>query len=241
MVGVEALVRWQHPERGTIPPDEFIPIAEETSLILPIGEWVLHAACAQNKAWQDAGHPPLRVAVNISGVQLKQHDFIEMVERNLRLTGLHPDGLELELTETTMMKDIGKTLSILGRLKEMGVHLSIDDFGTGYSSLEYLKCFPVDKLKMDRSYVCGIPDGSHDVAIAEAILAMAEGMGLKVLAEGVETEEQVLFLKARNCDKSQGFYFGRPMPAEELEKLFGMKADPGPAVHGCEWCFLEAQ
>lgn len=226
MVGVEALLRWDHPERGMIPPDDFIPAAEETSLILPIGEWVLHTACAQNKAWQDAGFSPLRVAVNISGLQLKQRDFVEMVERTLRATGLDPDRLELELTETTMMKDTGETLRILGRLKEMGIHLSIDDFGTGYSSLEFLKRFPIDKLKMDRSYVGGIPGGAHDVAITEAILAMACRLGMQVLAEGVETEEQVSFLKARNCDKSQGFYFGRPMPPEELEKLFSMEDEP---------------
>ena len=220
MVGVEALLRWQHPERGMIPPDDFIPTAEETSLILPIGEWVLHEACTRNKGWQDAGHPPLRIAVNISGVQLKQPVFIETVERILRATGLHPEWLELELTESIMMKDTEETLRILGRLKEMGVYLSIDDFGTGYSSLEYLKRFPIDKLKMDRSYVCGLPDGAHDVAIAEAILAMAGGLGLQVLAEGVETEEQVRFLKARNCHQSQGFYFSHPMSAEDLEKHF---------------------
>lgn len=220
MVGVEALIRWRHPEKGMVPPDSFIRTAEESSLILPIGQWVLKTACAQNQAWRQAGHPPVRVAVNISGVQLKQPDFIDVVLGTLRETGLDPDGLELELTETTMMTDTEETLRILGRLKKMGVHLSIDDFGTGYSSLDYLKRFPVDKLKMDRSYVGGIPTVPHDVAIAEAILAMASGLGLKVLAEGVETEEQVEFLRARNCDKLQGYYFGRPMPAEEVEKLF---------------------
>ncbi len=219
LVGAEALIRWQHPEQGMIPPGEFIPLAEKTGLIVKIGDWVLLTACAQASAWRRAGHPLARMAVNLSSRQLEKKDFPRRLAEILEHTGLEPGCLELELTESTLMQDRDETVEMLRALKAMGVRLSIDDFGTGYSSLGYLMRFPLDALKIDRSFLNGIPGESDHAAIASAIIAMSKSLGLMVVAEGVETEAQVEFLRQKGCDEMQGFLLGKPMPADELVRL----------------------
>ncbi len=219
MTGMEALLRWRHPDLGLLPPSQFIPLAEETGLILPIGRWVLETACAQNRAWQQAGFPPLMVAVNLSGRQFREGGVAEMVAEVLAATGMPAHLLELEITETVLMDNAETTRRTLNELKAMGLQLAIDDFGTGYSSLSYLKHFPIDRLKIDRSFVHDITRHDDDAAIAEAIIAMGHSLRLKIVAEGVETLEQVEFLRARGCDEMQGFFFRRP---ETLEDFTGM-------------------
>ena len=218
--GAEALLRWQHPDQGLIPPARFIPLAEETGLILPIGEWVLRQACLQAKAWQEEGLPLLRVAVNLSAGQFRQSNLAETIEVILRETGLEANRLELELTESILMESTGETRTVLQRLKELGIFLTIDDFGTGYSSLSYLKNFPIHRLKIDKSFVQDITTDAGDAAIADAIIAMARSLGMSVLAEGVETREQMTFLEKRTCYEMQGFYFGRPEPAKDFQRRF---------------------
>ncbi|WP_137790876.1 bifunctional diguanylate cyclase/phosphodiesterase [Bacillus sp. E(2018)] len=215
IIGVEALLRWHHPEWGTISPAEFIPIAEETGLILQIGEWVLNGACRQNKTWQNAGYAPLRMAVNISSRQFQQSDLVERVSRILNETELAPQYLELELTES-IIQDSKYAVAKMQQLKEMGIHLSIDDFGTGYSSLSYLKTFPIHTLKIDQSFTRNIYADPKDASLVETIIAMAHNLDLKVIAEGVETEEQLQFLQQKQCNEAQGYYFSRPISAEEL-------------------------
>ncbi|MBP1931674.1 putative bifunctional diguanylate cyclase/phosphodiesterase [Ammoniphilus resinae] len=219
VIGVEALIRWNHPETGFISPAEFIPLAEETGLIVPIGEWVLYTACLQNKAWQDAGFNPMRMSVNLSARQFRQADIDVLVARVLKETGLDPQYLDLEITENMSMFDVDMTTEILQKLKRLGVSISIDDFGTGYSSLNYLKRFPIDSLKIDQSFVHDIHSDTDDAAIVKAILAMAHSLDLKVVAEGVETERQLSFLKEQRCDQAQGYYFNRPLSAEHLESM----------------------
>ncbi|MDD5330711.1 MAG: EAL domain-containing protein [Sulfuricella sp.] len=217
--GMEALVRWRHPELGMVPPAKFIPVAEESGLILPLGEWVLRTACAQNKAWQDAGLRPVCVAVNLSARQFKHQDLVALVAGILQETGLDPALLELELTEGLLMQNVEATIDTLTRFKAMGVKSSIDDFGTGYSSLSYLKRFPIDTLKIDQSFVCNITTDPDDAAIAKTIISMAHEMRLRVIAEGVETEEQRSFLRLRHCDEMQGFFFSRPVSSADFEIL----------------------
>jgi diguanylate cyclase (GGDEF)-like protein/PAS domain S-box-containing protein len=217
MVGVEALVRWQPPGKALVPPMRFIPLAEETGLILLLGEWVLRTACAQAKAWLDAGKPPLLMAVNLSARQFQQPDLIDRIRAALQDTGLPSTCLELEITESTLMEQGQQAASTLAALKELGVRLAIDDFGTGYSSLAYLKRFPIDKLKIDQSFVRDIPHDPNDMEIAAAIISLARNLRLEALAEGVETEEQLTFLQKRGCDTCQGYLFSRPLPASELE------------------------
>ena len=219
IVGVEALVRWQHPERGLVLPMEFIPVAEETGLIVPLGEWVLHAACARIRSWQEAGLPPLRVAVNLSAREFQQGNLIEAVAGVLEETGLAPEFLQLEITEGVSIQDVDFTIKVMGELKEMGVQIAIDDFGTGYSALSYLRRFPIDVVKIDRSFVCDLTIDSTDAEIATTIIVMAHNLGLEVIAEGVETEEQLAFLKQRRCDEMQGYLFSKPVPAEKLEEI----------------------
>lgn len=221
LIGFEALVRWHHPVMGMISPARFIPVAEDSNLIIPLGEWVLREACRQNKEWQDRGFPPVVVAVNISAVQFRQKDFAPMVSRVLAETGLGPQYLELEITESIIMGETDKVIEILRQLREIGVTLSIDDFGTGYSSLSYLKRFPIDKIKIDQSFVRDISTDSDDAAIVEAILAIAGKLGLKAIAEGVETEEQLMFLQLRECSEVQGYYFSPPVEPDKAEKFFG--------------------
>lgn len=216
VVGVEALVRWYHPERGLVMPDRFIPLAEHTGLINPIGEWVLRNACAQARAWQLAGQPPLRVAVNISPRQFQRSDLCRTIEQILRETGLDPCWLSLEVTESVVMQDVDHAIETLVRLKDLGVHLAIDDFGTGYSSLSYLKRFPIDLLKIDRSFIMDIPKIPDDIAIVSAVIAMAHQLNIKVLAEGVQSTAQLDFLRAHHCDELQGYLFARPLAADHF-------------------------
>jgi diguanylate cyclase (GGDEF)-like protein/PAS domain S-box-containing protein len=219
VVGLEALLRWSHPEMGLISPARFIPIAEETGLILPISEWVLQAACAQSKAWQAQGFGPLRTAVNISWRQFRQKDLAAKISSTLARTGLEPDCLDLELTEGTLVQNVETAIRALDELKRLGVHISLDDFGTGYSSLNYLKRLPIDVLKIDQSFVREITNDPDSAAIANAIIAMAHSMRLRVIAEGVETMGQLALLHRRGCDQIQGFLFSKPLPPEELTRL----------------------
>jgi diguanylate cyclase (GGDEF)-like protein len=219
IVGVEALVRWQHPEFGLVSPVKFIPIAEETNLIIPIGEWVLRTACEQGVRWREQGLPVWRMAVNLSARQFRHQDLLQPIRRILQETGFDPHHLELEITESLIMQGAGKTIAILEALDEMGIRLSLDDFGTGYSSLSYLKRFPIDTVKIDRSFVRDIHTDPNDAAITSAIIAMAHSLRLSVIAEGVETEEQLAFLRERNCNEYQGYYFSKPLPAEQVERL----------------------
>ncbi len=216
ITGCEALIRWRHPEMGLVLPNKFIPVAESSGLIRPIGEWVLKTACAQVRQWQDEGLPTVPVAVNVSAVQFRQKGFLRFVKTVLRETGLAPQYLELELTESLLLSDTDGTLLMLQQLKGMGLKLSIDDFGTGYSSLSYLRQFPVYKLKIDRSFVRDIVVDPDDAVITGTIVSMAKSLGLKVLAEGVENEDQISFLRAHQCDEIQGYYFSQPLSANEL-------------------------
>jgi diguanylate cyclase (GGDEF)-like protein len=219
IVSMEALVRWKHPTLGLIQPSDFIPLAEESGLILPIGERVLRTACAQARAWQLAGLPPIRVSVNFSARQFQHQNPVALVTRVLRETGLPAGHLELEITESAVMKDADSALATLCALKETGVHIAIDDFGTGYSSLSYLRSFPIHALKVDRSFVREITSRADDAAIVTAVIAMAHSLKLKVIAEGVETRQHLEWLQARDCDEVQGFHFSRPVPAEAAGKL----------------------
>jgi diguanylate cyclase (GGDEF)-like protein len=219
LVGVEALVRWRHPRRGMVSPGEFIPLAEETGLIIPLGEWVLRTACTQNQAWQAAGWPAMTVAVNISARQFRGNHLPEVLARVLQETGLEPQYLELEVTESVAMQEVEATIAALRELKAIGVSLSIDDFGTGYSSLAYLKRFPLDKLKVDQSFVRQMVSEASDAAIVQAVIALGHALQLKVIAEGVETEAQLARLKDYGCEEMQGFLFSRPVPAGEIALL----------------------
>ena len=217
-VGAEALIRWRHPELGLMPPIRFIPIAEETGLIVPIGEWVLEQACRHQSAWRQAGLGELFVAVNISALQFRQERFLNTVANILRTTGIDPGSLELELTETILMEDVEANIRLMSSLKAMGVSLAVDDFGTGYSSLNYLNRFPIDKLKIDRSFVSDMLSDPTNLAITKAIIGLGHTIGLRVTAEGVEHEEELCILQSVACDEVQGYYFARPMPAGDFEK-----------------------
>ena len=217
IVGVEALVRWQHPELGLISPAEFIPLAEETGLILPLGEWVLRAACRQNREWQDKGFPGMSVGVNISARQFQQQNLAETVIRILEEVGLAPGFLELELTESSIMSNVA--VDVLTGLKTQGVTVSVDDFGTGFSSLSYLKRLPINALKIDQSFVRDLTTDPDDAALVMAIVTLAHNLRLRVVAEGVETEEQLRFLRLLRCDEIQGYLISKPLSAEALEEL----------------------
>ena len=219
ITGMEALVRWQHPVQGLLYPTKFIPVAEESGLIVPLGEWALRTACEQNKAWQLAGLKPVSIAVNLSARQFKQQDLVELVSSILQETELDPSYLELELTESMVMQNVEAAIATLNQFKVIGVKLSIDDFGIGYSSLNYLKHFPIGFLKIDQSFVRDITTNRDDAIIAKIIISMAHDLGLKVIAEGVETEEQKSFLCSHRCDEMQGYFFSMPLPAEEFETL----------------------
>jgi len=219
VIGVEALIRWQHPDLGMIMPDRFIQIAEETGLINQIGDWVLCEACRQAQRWVQAGLPPLIMAVNVAPVQFRQAGFVEVVAGALAASGLEASRLELEVTERTVMHDADINLGTLSALHRMGVELSLDDFGTGYSSLAYLKRFPVGKLKIDRSFINDLETDADDQAIASTIVSMGRNLRLTVLAEGVETIEQLALLRKMGCDMAQGYHFSRPLPAEQIADL----------------------
>lgn len=219
IVGVEALIRWDHPKRGIISPGLFIPLAEQTGLIHSIGEWVLKTACSQNKSWQEKGYAPVVIAVNLSVEQFRSMKLIETVSTTLEQTGLDPEYLELEITESIAINEPEYIIDMLQKLREIGVSIAIDDFGTEYSSLSRLKSLPIDKLKMAMEFVQGIDKETKDEAIASVIINLARSLGLKVIAEGVEKENQYRFFKDRVCDEVQGYYFYRPMPAEAMERI----------------------
>jgi diguanylate cyclase (GGDEF)-like protein len=220
ITSMEALLRWMQPGMGMISPVKFIPLAEETGLILPIGTWVLRTACAQVKAWQRKGVSPLRVAVNLSPRQFMQEDLYATVVSVLEETALDPESLEIEITESLMMDNPEQAATVLRKLKALGIKFAIDDFGTGYSSLSYLKRFPIDHVKIDRSFIKDIPGDADDVSITKAIIAMAHNLRLAVIAEGVETVEQAELLRQLRCEEAQGYLFGKPMPADEFERKF---------------------
>jgi diguanylate cyclase (GGDEF)-like protein len=216
ITAVEALVRWQHPSRGLVPPDQFIPLADETGLIGEIGRWVLFEACAQTKRWLDAGIGPLRVSVNVSAVQFRQDDLAEVVRGALARTGLPAPCLDLEITESVLMHDAEATIATLRGLKRMGVSISVDDFGTGYSSLAYLQRFPIDTLKIDKSFMRGVTEDEHDAAIVRTVIALAKCLRLESIAEGVESRAQIDYLKKEGCDRLQGYYLSRPLGPSAL-------------------------
>jgi diguanylate cyclase (GGDEF)-like protein len=219
IAGAEALLRWTHPTRGPIPPMQFIPVAEDCGLILPIGAWVLREACRQAEEWADAGLPAMTMSVNVSAVQFRNEKFLENLTAILDETGLDPKRLELELTESVLMKRAEATASILRTLRDRGVQVSVDDFGTGYSSLSYLRKFPIDALKIDQSFIRQISTAGEDTTIVAAVISMARDLRLRVVAEGVEKLEELEFLRAHQCDEVQGFYFSRPVPPQQFVKL----------------------
>jgi EAL domain-containing protein (putative c-di-GMP-specific phosphodiesterase class I) len=230
ITGMEALLRWQHPELGWISPARFIPLAEENGLIMPIGAWVLKTACAQNQAWQRQGLRRLRVAVNLSARQLGVDSLPQDIDAVLRESRLEAKDLELEITESMVMSNPKQALNMLRQLKDMGIHLAIDDFGTGYSSLAYLKRFPVDSVKVDRSFVEDLPGDVESVAIAQAIIAMAHSLRMKVVAEGVETEAQLRFLRGEGCDEIQGHHFSEARAAFEIPELMRKTLRPSGSL-----------
>lgn len=227
IVGLEALIRWNHPQRGLLGAAEVIPVAEDSGLIIEIGEWVLREACSQMRRWQESGFAAIPVAVNISAFHIKKMHFGTRIESILKETGIHPDALEIEITESVLQSE-GECISTLDRLQRMGVTITIDDFGTGYSCLSSLKFLPINKLKIDKAFIQGIPQDHNDIALTEAIIAMAQKLGMRVIAEGVETQEQLAFLKEHGCDEVQGFYYFTPMPPTRLELL--MLAPAAPSI-----------
>ena len=233
LFGVEALIRWKHPEQGMISPLRFIGLAEESGLIVPLGEWVVRTACAQGQAWRAAGLPPLTISVNVSARQFEEKRLVERISDALRDTGLPPEALEVEVTESSIMRDMARAVDKMRELKAMGVSLSIDDFGTGYSSLSALKSFPISRLKIDKSFVSDLADSPDDQAIAMAVISLGHKLNLRVIAEGVETEQQRAFLRANDCDEMQGYLFSRPVPPEQIAALLaaqpGVPTPPEPA------------
>jgi EAL domain-containing protein (putative c-di-GMP-specific phosphodiesterase class I) len=219
VVGLEALIRWRHPSMGMVRPDRFINLAEETGLIVPIGAWVLRTACRQSRAWQHAGLGHLRIAVNLSARQFAEPNLVREIARVLDETGLSAACLEVEITESLVMGDVESAIRTMRELKQMGVQLSIDDFGTGYSSLSYLRRFPVDVLKIDRSFVRDIPFSEDDAAMVAAIIELARGLRMRVIAEGVETEAQLDYLRRRGCDEVQGHVYAQAASGAEVERL----------------------
>ena len=224
VTGVEALVRWQRPSKPLLMPLQFIPLAEETGLIVPIGAWVLNTACAQSKALRAQGMANVRVAVNVSARQLRHENLFQDVARALEEHELDASALELEITESVVIQSPEQAITLLSKLKEMGIRLSIDDFGTGYSSLSYLKRLPIDAVKIDRSFIRDLPDDNDDAVITRAIIAMAHSLKLSVIAEGVETDAQLAFLRQHGCDEMQGYYFSKPVPADQLSSLIDRRA-----------------
>ncbi len=219
ITGAEALIRWAHPVRGRIPPAEFIAIAEDCALIIPIGRWVLREACRQARAWLDAGLPATPIAVNVSAMEFQNEGFLQSVLDSVKQSGWDPRLLELELTESVLMKQVEATIELLQTLRESGIRVALDDFGTGYSSLSYLRRFPIDSLKIDRSFIQQIASGPDAAAIVTAVISMARSLKLRVVAEGVETLQELQFLQARECDEVQGYYFSRPIPAVLFAKM----------------------
>jgi EAL domain-containing protein (putative c-di-GMP-specific phosphodiesterase class I) len=214
--GVEALLRWQHPDLGVLPPIQFISLAEESGLIVPIGRWVLDTACAQNMAWQEQGLPPMRIAVNLSPRQFTDPNLLENIRDALANSGMMPQLLDLEITESMMMQNADGAMRVLTALKKLGVHLAIDDFGTGYSSMALIKQFPIDAIKVDRSFVRNLPADANDCAITNAVIALGKALDLTVVAEGVETKAQERFLREQGCNEIQGYLFTKPLPGQQF-------------------------
>ncbi len=219
VVGLEALVRWQDPEIGLVPPSYFIPVAEETGLIIPLDTWVLQTACQQNKLWQKAGLPPVRISVNLSAMQFSQPTFVSDIKQVLLETGLEPKWLELEITESVAMVNVQSTMDILQELLNTGISIALDDFGTGYSSLIYLKQFPILTLKIDQNFIREVPDNPEDTAIVTAIITLAKQLKLQVVAEGVETLKQIQYFESVGCNRVQGYYYSNPVPTEKVPEL----------------------
>jgi len=219
ITGVEALLRWNHPELGLVSPGQFIPLAEETGLIVPIGRWVLEEACAQNMAWQRRGLRPVTMAVNLSPRQFADPNLLHDVDEALAASGMSPVLLQLEVTESMVMRNVSRAIKVLDAIQSRGIRLAIDDFGTGYSSMSLMKQFPIDTIKIDRSFVRDLPVDSEDQAIAQAIISMGKALGMTVIAEGVETVEQEAFLRSHACDEMQGFLFSKPLPAKQMADL----------------------
>ena len=224
IIGVESLVRWQHPEHGIISPLRFIGLAEESGLIVALGDWVLQEACRQNRAWQDAGLAPITVSVNVSPRQFEERRLVERVAIALQDSGMDADYLELEVTESLIMRDLAQSVEKMRELEAMGISLSIDDFGTGYSSLSALKSFPISRLKIDNSFVSELADNADDQAIAMAVISLGHKLNLRVIAEGVETEQQCSFLRDNECDEMQGYLFSAPVPASRIHSLLEEQA-----------------
>jgi EAL domain-containing protein (putative c-di-GMP-specific phosphodiesterase class I) len=232
ITGVEALLRWRHPELGVVGPTRFIGMAEETGLIVPIGRWVLKTACLQNIAWQGDGLPPVTMAVNLSARQFSDENLLHDVSDILEETGMDPATLELEITESMLMHNVDKAMRTLNALKQIGIRLAIDDFGTGYSSLSNLKKFPINTIKVDRSFIRDIPGSPEDVGITDAIIAMGRTLSLTVVAEGVETREQAEFLRQRACDEFQGYYFSRAIQPADFARLLREHEAPLEQMEG---------
>jgi EAL domain-containing protein (putative c-di-GMP-specific phosphodiesterase class I) len=220
IVGMEALLRWEPEGCGPIPPDQFVPILEETGWIQDVGEWIMETACRTARGWHEGGFAAIRIWINISGKQFLEKDLFEKIEQILNDTGIDPQCLGLELTESVLMQDVEGHIAKLKQLKRLGLLISLDDFGTGYSSLSYLKRLPIDEIKIDRSFINGLIVDENDTAIVRTILAMAQSLGIRVVAEGVETPQQYEFLARHRCDEMQGYLFSRPLPPEDIEKLF---------------------
>jgi EAL domain-containing protein (putative c-di-GMP-specific phosphodiesterase class I) len=221
ITGVEALLRWTHPDLGMLPPMQFIPLAEETGLIVPIGRWVLKEACAQNMAWQRRGLQPISMAVNLSPRQFADEHLLQDIDEALAASGMAPVLLQLEVTESMVMRNVPRAVKVLDSIQSRGIRLAIDDFGTGYSSMSLMKQFPIDTIKIDRSFVRDLPNDSEDQAIAQAIISMGKALGMTVVAEGVETTEQETFLRNHACDEMQGYLFSKPLPSQQLAALLG--------------------
>jgi len=219
ITGVEALLRWTHPELGVLSPLQFIPLAEETGLIVPIGRWVLREACAQNMAWQRRGLRPVSMAVNLSPRQFVDEHLLQDIDEALASSGMSPVLLQLEVTESMVMRNVARAVKVLDAIQSRGIRLAIDDFGTGYSSMSLMKQFPIDTIKIDRSFVRDLPNDSEDQAIAQAIISMGKALGMTVIAEGVETVEQQAFLRSHACDEMQGYLFSKPLPPAQLASL----------------------
>ena len=220
VTGMEALLRWHHPSKGLISPSRFIPLAEENGLIHPIGDMVIQTACRQARLWADLGLRPVPISINVSPRQFARREIAQTLGKAIESNGISPSQIKVEITESTIVQDVRKTLVALRDFKALGVRVAIDDFGTGFSSLTHLKRFPIDELKIDRSFVRDISNDPDDAAIAEAVIALARSMNLTVVAEGVETEAQMTFLREHACDNIQGYYFSRPRPASEIPGLF---------------------
>ncbi len=219
LIGAEALVRWRHPDRGLIAPDQFIPLAEEIGLIVPLGEWIFKTVCKQIKLWEESGLPVIKIAINLSPRQFVQKDLVDIINREIREQGVSAEKIQVEITESMIIQDIERVIQILNNLKSSGISIAIDDFGTGFSSLEYLKRFPIDKLKIDKSFVASVLQNQDDASIVQAVIALGHNMNMQIIAEGVETEEQVRFLQDRSCDYGQGYFFSKPLDDQDMGRL----------------------